>query len=1421
VSDSARNILKKFPTWMDIYEDSIEQATPELATPITIGGKFVNSLVGHYLDDFSTQLDVSNINSFISTADIDTPSWAYVSYNVPAAALNFVGDTIKLAKASSLEDFNSSKATDYVYCHNLLDSQILTLRKFDELTIDGSVFLQEPIMLFNIFDEFGARVGLKRLYLEENLSFKKRILDTYINPPSVGLDGFKRTLRRELNIWSAYASTPDSYAIGATPEILEIIDIESSTPYIADNGAPENSFYDFVRNINKKYPFNLGYAKWNENIWDYAGLNNEGVNYIPNIYDNATPLTGYFQPGVGDFSDLEIKIQEENFATVSFEGYFEAEGFKNETFSDHYTPIELAYSYMAQYTEQIPNPNLIENVSLVYEISMPAHDQYSTPSVFYANFNPDERSDFAVRNNSLQNSDASPEWNYISVVDSNGLTKQNIIFKEKTYNYVYENTKLTPTSSNIDISKASSIKIVNSAKWDQDAQTYIYNSTPHYRVTFNESTTSSSHSNSISVANIQISTPNINYINSNFKIGSNLYGSTPVIKFSNVIEDFVIVNKDNDPDITADEIVYVSDLTKNLFIPPNATPVNLIIENKKIDSKPIFTIDEIYREPGQPLTALDFSQNYGGKSYFPLLDTQYFVPSSPNIIINSYSVNDLTTPIYSNYFESATFNYNTLPHVLAVTNNVQSTPNYPFKSPVWIPTEEGELRTTPMIKGYLDYLGNIYRSDESAEGNRSPFDQNYRDKFLNSYYLTREDFGLTKNSNNQYFITEIKPISLNNKVFLEASQETVIREDSPLFKLNQDSSKIIKELYDSSNQLFYFSPIEINASLDKGYKNSFTNSINSNPITMNTGWLNLEEEQNYVYAKPIVDIYTGKYFEVELSQTPTQGAPVLISIKDGDVNFDLEEMAFPDSATPGKVVFNNEETVTCSEHGALYVSHLNIKDIVIKDNYTGNILTKSPLNPEFYVWTMGGDASTPGIIEAFLSGEFYISTSDLMISDDVSYSYQVSKIEVYNNLATAENILVPGRQYTVSYSLERAFYVDRNVYSETKDQYISKIYFSATPSSATPVYEITYESALQETSTPTGINLNRQDLPIDDGYIYLSKDEYEFSTAVVEISPQQISKNIDDIIYLTITSYDLAGNFKPYQTFAISSDLLEIEDEYLTTNKYGIAKTKIRFTGVPTSSLYASVLVSGVSYPSEYAHENSESGGFITGSNIEFIDNYNPSYRLKASGSKLIIESDGISENYIYGSVLENNNPPSSTPIIYWRKARTLYDVLNTIEYSSYSAMPGRNFISGYTHADSNGKFSIGPFYSQPRNNPGYWFVAVETELASTPSLQPNPLHGDVVYWYERFNNVQYLDEQTVLPSYYINTVDDKDIIATPNFKFNLIKQDFGATPKSKLNWVPPRWLPINYYEQYQMGLFGSTPNVIATPNYIVGYEES
>ena len=148
------------------------------------------------------------------------------------------------------------------------------------MSIDSKTYDQDAMLYFNIFDEFGSRVALKRLYLEDNSNYKKRILDVYQNPPSVDLNGLKLTLRRELDIWRAYGATPNSNYPGATPEVLEITDIESSTPYFSFDGNPSKDFNSFVRYINETYPSNLGYANWDEAIWDYAGLSGEGMSHI-------------------------------------------------------------------------------------------------------------------------------------------------------------------------------------------------------------------------------------------------------------------------------------------------------------------------------------------------------------------------------------------------------------------------------------------------------------------------------------------------------------------------------------------------------------------------------------------------------------------------------------------------------------------------------------------------------------------------------------------------------------------------------------------------------------------------------------------------------------------------------------------------------------------------------------------------------------------------------------------------------------------------------------------------------------------------------------------------------------------------------------------------------------------------------------
>ena len=52
ISSSGKNILRRFPSWTSIFEDSVSSATPTLDVPSSTGGKLLTSLVQESLDKF-------------------------------------------------------------------------------------------------------------------------------------------------------------------------------------------------------------------------------------------------------------------------------------------------------------------------------------------------------------------------------------------------------------------------------------------------------------------------------------------------------------------------------------------------------------------------------------------------------------------------------------------------------------------------------------------------------------------------------------------------------------------------------------------------------------------------------------------------------------------------------------------------------------------------------------------------------------------------------------------------------------------------------------------------------------------------------------------------------------------------------------------------------------------------------------------------------------------------------------------------------------------------------------------------------------------------------------------------------------------------------------------------------------------------
>lgn len=388
LSQAAKNILKKFPSWMSFYKDSLDQATPDLYLPKSTAGKFINAIVGEHLDNFDRELDLLKLNSFIERADENQISWIYSSTNVNATFHKILANGIELARVDNISAFLNSKKTDYVFYHNPINREILTLQKYYLLQAknenSGVTNLDQiPLQKYNWFDELGLRVGVSRLYLEENSSFKGRIIDAFKNPIGIDIESFKKTLRRELNIWKAYGVQPSSEYVGATPEILEMSEITDSTPYFTADGNPTDYFRSLVEELNITYPNNWGYFEFDDAIWDYAGLGNDGVDRLSARYYDSEVAIPYYQPGVGDQDDLVVSIRQTDATPIYFQTHLIAKGKKSAGSTPGYFPVNTQFEYYSDYTiKEYENPAATVNYTLEFHAT--PHGNYATPTSFFA-----------------------------------------------------------------------------------------------------------------------------------------------------------------------------------------------------------------------------------------------------------------------------------------------------------------------------------------------------------------------------------------------------------------------------------------------------------------------------------------------------------------------------------------------------------------------------------------------------------------------------------------------------------------------------------------------------------------------------------------------------------------------------------------------------------------------------------------------------------------------------------------------------------------------------------------------------------------------------------------------------------------------------------------------------------------------------
>lgn len=514
-----------------------------------------------------------------------------------------------------------------------------------------------------------------------------------------------------------------------------------------------------------------------------------------------------------------------------------------------------------------------------------------------------------------------------------------------------------------------------------------------------------------------------------------------------------------------------------------------------------------------------------------------------------------------------------------------------------------------------------------------------------------------------------------------------------------------------------------------------------------------------------------------LPSVARQGAPIILKAQLNGVSIDFRQVSFANAAKPSEYSTHNTEYIKAIYDNYLALAYENIEDVSITDTYTNTELSNGPF-----------------------------------------IEYQFSNIIETSSILGVPQIQA-GRVYEVTYKLKNSYFVDNQCYNEFDKSYRTKItMITSTPSYDQIVSEgsltVFYETSIFDTDTTfDDMTLNPLYSAIGESYIYLSQNEYPLSYLKTYISPKEILDNKDQFISVNLFSKDVNDNPKPYIRYRVTGADISATPATVTTDLDGYARVYVRYAGdaisIPkTSEIFVSQIDTLPDTDTELIGETSATISYYIKPTIGV------GQKLSAEVTKKIINANNEETVNIYGSATPN-------ALVYWRRGRNLYEAFDQ-PYNKSFVVPDQNGLSGMVRANESGDFAIGPYRAQADATPGYWFVAVDTEMApSAPASTPSTIAGDIVYWYERYDVNQSNSSEPVLGAYQGQSNLYSHYLESSSFKKNFETEKVYYTGALENSWHLPKWYPLSRYTQYQMGLLGSTPYVVDTyENLHPDYEE-